>query len=85
MESGEANALTPLVLRVAVAFPFIAPLVRILPNHKRDSMNQFFATTIQKIIQQREELPPEQVNVALLFSLEIRLHLAFVHYNCILV
>lgn len=26
-------------------------------------MNRFFASTIQKIIQQREELPPEQVGV----------------------
>lgn len=47
-----------------VAFPFItAPLVRLIPNKRRDQMNQFFINSIQKIIKQREEEPPEQVNL----------------------
>nr|QQL94725.1 thromboxane a synthase 1 [Lateolabrax maculatus] len=44
-----------------IAFPFItAPLVRLIPNKRRDQMNQFFINSIQKIIKQREEEPPEQ-------------------------
>ncbi|XP_050925216.1 thromboxane-A synthase [Lates calcarifer] len=44
-----------------IAFPFIAaPLVRLIPNRRRDQMNQFFINSIQKIIKQREEQPPEQ-------------------------
>lgn len=46
-----------------VAFPFIAaPLVGLIPNKRRDQMNQFFINSIRKIIKQREEQPPEQVN-----------------------
>lgn len=45
------------------AFPSLAaPLVGIIPNKRRDDMNHFFIRTIQKIIKQREEQPPEQVN-----------------------
>uniref|UniRef100_A0A8C4NU47 Thromboxane-A synthase n=1 Tax=Dicentrarchus labrax TaxID=13489 RepID=A0A8C4NU47_DICLA len=44
-----------------IAFPFImAPLAGLIPNKRRDQMNQFFINSIQKIIQQREEQPPEQ-------------------------
>ncbi|KAF3689068.1 Thromboxane-A synthase [Channa argus] len=44
-----------------IAFPFIAaPLAGLIPNRKRDQMNQFFISIIQKIIKQREEQPPEQ-------------------------
>lgn len=50
-----------------VAFPFIAaPLVRLIPNRRRDQMNQFFINSIQKIIKQREEQPPEQVNLTVI-------------------
>ncbi|XP_032378719.1 thromboxane-A synthase [Etheostoma spectabile] len=44
-----------------LAFPFImAPLARLIPNKRRDQMNQFFIQCIQRIIKQREEQPPEQ-------------------------
>uniref|UniRef100_A0A671YJX6 Thromboxane-A synthase n=1 Tax=Sparus aurata TaxID=8175 RepID=A0A671YJX6_SPAAU len=44
-----------------IAFPFLAaPLVGLIPNKRRDEMNQFFINSIQKIIEQREEQPPEQ-------------------------
>ncbi|XP_068459667.1 thromboxane-A synthase isoform X2 [Clinocottus analis] len=44
-----------------IAFPFITPpLVRFIPNKRRDQMNQFFINSIQKIIQQREEQPAEE-------------------------
>uniref|UniRef100_A0A665W4S1 Thromboxane-A synthase n=1 Tax=Echeneis naucrates TaxID=173247 RepID=A0A665W4S1_ECHNA len=44
-----------------IAFPSImAPLARFIPNKRRDQMNQFFIKSIQRIIQQREEQPPEQ-------------------------
>ncbi|KAF1387109.1 hypothetical protein PFLUV_G00101850 [Perca fluviatilis] len=44
-----------------LAFPFImAPLARLIPNKRRDQMNQFFIHSIQRIIKQREEQPPEQ-------------------------
>ncbi|XP_029289316.1 thromboxane-A synthase [Cottoperca gobio] len=44
-----------------IAFPFIAvPLAGLIPNKRRDQMNQFFINSIQKIIKQREEQPPEQ-------------------------
>ncbi|XP_069561396.1 thromboxane-A synthase [Brachyistius frenatus] len=44
-----------------IAFPFImAPLAGLIPNKRRDEMNQFFIKIIQKIIKQREEQPPEQ-------------------------
>ncbi|XP_056907891.1 thromboxane-A synthase isoform X3 [Takifugu flavidus] len=50
----------PIMLFFA-AFPSLAaPLVGIIPNKKRDNMNHFFIRTIQKIIKQREEQPPEQ-------------------------
>ncbi|XP_029009808.2 thromboxane-A synthase [Betta splendens] len=44
-----------------IAFPSImAPLAGLIPNKRRDQMNQFFISSIQKIIKQREEQPPEQ-------------------------
>uniref|UniRef100_A0A8C9YV96 Thromboxane-A synthase n=1 Tax=Sander lucioperca TaxID=283035 RepID=A0A8C9YV96_SANLU len=44
-----------------LAFPFVmAPLARLIPNKRRDQMNQFFIHSIQRIIKQREEQPPEQ-------------------------
>lgn len=47
-----------------VAFPLIfAPLAGLIPNKRRDQMNHFFINSIQKIIKQREEQPPEQVNL----------------------
>ena len=47
-----------------VAFLFImAPLARLIPNKRRDQMNQFFIKSIQQIIKQREEQPPEQVTL----------------------
>lgn len=47
-----------------MAFPFLAaPLVRLFPNSRRDNVNRFFVSSIQKIIQQREEQPPEQVKL----------------------
>ncbi|KAM4734352.1 thromboxane-A synthase [Anableps anableps] len=44
-----------------IAFPNImAPIARFIPNKRRDQMNSFFISTIQKIIKQREEQPPSQ-------------------------
>ncbi|XP_061773835.1 thromboxane-A synthase isoform X1 [Nerophis ophidion] len=44
-----------------IAFPHItAPLVGIIPNKRRRQMNEFFINSIQRIIRQREEQPPEQ-------------------------
>ncbi|CAL9697376.1 unnamed protein product [Knipowitschia caucasica] len=44
-----------------IAFPVIlGPVARLIPNKRRDQMNQFFISTIRKIIIQREEQPPEQ-------------------------
>lgn len=43
----------------------MAPLAGRLPNKRRDKMNGFFINSIQKIIKQREEQPPEQVDIAL--------------------
>lgn len=49
------------IMFVFIAFPFlIAPLANIIPNKRRDDMNNFFISCIQKIIRQRDELPPEQ-------------------------
>ncbi|KAA0715124.1 Thromboxane-A synthase [Triplophysa tibetana] len=44
-----------------IAFPFLLnPLAGLIPNKSRDEMNRFFISCIQKIIKQRDELPPEQ-------------------------
>uniref|UniRef100_A0A8C2I6G8 Thromboxane-A synthase n=1 Tax=Cyprinus carpio TaxID=7962 RepID=A0A8C2I6G8_CYPCA len=44
-----------------VAFPFLLkPLAGLLPNKSRDEMNSFFIQCIQKMIKQRDDLPPEQ-------------------------
>ncbi|XP_057203960.1 thromboxane-A synthase [Triplophysa rosa] len=44
-----------------IAFPFLLnPLSGLIPNKSRDEMNRFFISCIQKIIKQRDELPPEQ-------------------------
>ncbi|XP_038146923.1 thromboxane-A synthase [Cyprinodon tularosa] len=49
------------IMLVFMAFPHIfAPIARFLPNKRRDQMNGFFTSIIQKIIQQREEQPPSQ-------------------------
>ncbi|KAM7414188.1 hypothetical protein PAMA_019147 [Pampus argenteus] len=49
------------VILFSLAFPFImAPLARFIPNKRRDLTNQFFINSIQRIIKQREEQPPEQ-------------------------
>ncbi|XP_030586628.1 thromboxane-A synthase-like isoform X2 [Archocentrus centrarchus] len=49
------------ILLFFMAFPFImASLSRFIPNKRRDKMNHFFINSIQKIIKQREEQPPEQ-------------------------
>ncbi|XP_061532764.1 thromboxane-A synthase [Phycodurus eques] len=44
-----------------IAFPHImAPLAGIIPNKRRRQMSEFFINSIQWIIRQREEQPPEQ-------------------------
>ncbi|XP_029992926.1 thromboxane-A synthase [Sphaeramia orbicularis] len=49
------------IMLLFIAFPFImAPLAGLIPNKRRDQMNQFFISSIRKIIKQREEQPPEQ-------------------------
>lgn len=49
------------IMLLLIAFPFIlAPVARLIPNKRRHQMNQFFIHSIQKIIKQREEQPPEQ-------------------------
>ncbi|XP_049339562.1 thromboxane-A synthase isoform X1 [Astyanax mexicanus] len=49
------------IMFVFMAFPFlIRPLSSIIPNKSRDEMNGFFISCIQKIIKQRDELPPNQ-------------------------
>lgn len=49
------------IMLLFIAFPFIlAPLAKLIPNKRRDQMNQFFISSIQKIIKQREDQPPEQ-------------------------
>lgn len=49
------------IMFVFMAFPFlIRPLISIIPNKSRDEMNGFFISCIQKIIKQRDELPPNQ-------------------------
>lgn len=50
-----------LLLLSTVAFPFLAPLARVIPNKRRDEMNNFFINCIQKIIRQRDEQPVEEV------------------------
>lgn len=49
------------ILLFFMAFPFLAaPMAKLLPNERRDKMNNFFINSIQKIIKQREEQPPEE-------------------------
>ncbi|XP_062403802.1 thromboxane-A synthase isoform X3 [Sardina pilchardus] len=48
------------IVFVFIMFPFMFPLMRFLPNKNRDDMNSFFISCIQKMIQQRDELPPDQ-------------------------
>ncbi|XP_020495450.2 thromboxane-A synthase [Labrus bergylta] len=49
------------IMMFFIAFPFIAaPLAGLIPNKRRDKMNNFFINCIQRIIEQREEQPPEQ-------------------------
>nr|XP_029490467.1 thromboxane-A synthase-like [Oncorhynchus nerka] len=49
------------IMFVFIAFPFLAPLARVIPNKRRDEMNNFFVNCIQKIIRQRDEQPVEEV------------------------
>ncbi|XP_041966893.1 thromboxane-A synthase isoform X3 [Alosa sapidissima] len=48
------------IVFVFIMFPFLIPVLRFLPNKNRDDMNTFFISCIQKMIRQRDELPPEQ-------------------------
>uniref|UniRef100_A0A673WII6 Thromboxane-A synthase n=1 Tax=Salmo trutta TaxID=8032 RepID=A0A673WII6_SALTR len=48
------------IMFVFIAFPFLAPLARVIPNKRRDEMNNFFINCIQKIIRQRDEQPVEE-------------------------
>uniref|UniRef100_A0A8C2ISA3 Thromboxane-A synthase n=1 Tax=Cyprinus carpio TaxID=7962 RepID=A0A8C2ISA3_CYPCA len=44
-----------------MAFPcLLQPLAGLLPSKSRDEMNSFFIKCIQKMIKQRDDLPPEQ-------------------------
>ncbi|TRY82831.1 hypothetical protein DNTS_022047 [Danionella cerebrum] len=44
-----------------LAFPFLLrPIAGLLPNKSRDEMNSFFIQCIQKMIKQRDDLPPDQ-------------------------
>ncbi|XP_071756411.1 thromboxane-A synthase-like [Centroberyx gerrardi] len=44
-----------------IAFPSIlAPVVEFLPNKRQNQINNFFSSSIKKIIKQRDEQPPEQ-------------------------
>ncbi|KAL2093806.1 hypothetical protein ACEWY4_011118 [Coilia grayii] len=45
---------------VFMMFPALMPLLRLLPNKNRDDMNSFFISCIQRMIQQRDQTPPEQ-------------------------
>lgn len=45
-----------------VTFPFlIGPLHGLMKDTDRSEMNKFFTSCIQKLIKQRDELPPSQV------------------------
>ncbi|XP_031420381.1 thromboxane-A synthase [Clupea harengus] len=48
------------IVFVFIMFPFLVPLLRLLPSKNRDEMNIFFISCIKKMIQQRDELPPDQ-------------------------
>ncbi|XP_054632528.1 thromboxane-A synthase isoform X2 [Dunckerocampus dactyliophorus] len=49
------------IMMFFIAFPHIvAPLAGLIPNKRRSQMNNFFINSIQRIIRQREEQPPEQ-------------------------
>ncbi|XP_068595104.1 thromboxane-A synthase [Brachionichthys hirsutus] len=49
------------IIMFVFAFPFIATLLeRLVPNKREDQINQFFISSIQKIIRQREAQPPEE-------------------------
>ncbi|MBN3299316.1 thromboxane-A synthase [Amia ocellicauda] len=48
----------PVVL-LFIVFPFlISPLIRIVPNKRRDELNSFFVSCIRNMIKHREEQPP---------------------------
>ncbi|KAL0968495.1 hypothetical protein UPYG_G00267600 [Umbra pygmaea] len=47
-------------MAVLIAFPFLTPLARILPNKRRDDINKFFINCIKKIIRQRDQQPVEE-------------------------
>ncbi|XP_062860332.1 thromboxane-A synthase [Trichomycterus rosablanca] len=49
------------VILILMMFPFLmAPLSGLIPSKDRDEMNSFFTACIQKLIKQRDELPPSQ-------------------------
>ncbi|XP_063068907.1 thromboxane-A synthase-like [Engraulis encrasicolus] len=48
------------ILFPAIMFPFLVPLLGCLSNREREEVNGFFISCIQKMIQQRDETPPEQ-------------------------
>ncbi|XP_017274474.1 thromboxane-A synthase isoform X2 [Kryptolebias marmoratus] len=50
----------PLVLFSILFSKIMAPLVRIIPNKRREEIDKFFISSIKKIIKQREEQPPDQ-------------------------
>uniref|UniRef100_W5NJU7 Thromboxane-A synthase n=1 Tax=Lepisosteus oculatus TaxID=7918 RepID=W5NJU7_LEPOC len=50
----------PMVM-LLIAFPFlISPLIRIVPNKRRDELNNFFVSSIKNMIKHREEQPANE-------------------------
>lgn len=71
-----------------LAFPFLLqPLAALLPNKSRDEMNSFFIQCIQKMIKQRDDLPPEQRRRDFLqLMLDVRTsnnHLSLEHFDVV--
>ncbi|KAI2653438.1 Thromboxane-A synthase [Labeo rohita] len=71
-----------------MAFPFLLqPLAGLLPNKSRDEMNSFFIKCIQKMIKQRDDLPPEQRRRDFLqLMLDVRAtnkHLSVEHFDVV--
>uniref|UniRef100_A0A8C6KY37 Thromboxane-A synthase n=1 Tax=Nothobranchius furzeri TaxID=105023 RepID=A0A8C6KY37_NOTFU len=52
--------LKPLTLFTILCPTFMTPLVRLIPNKRQVQIDKFFISSIQKIIKQREEQPPDQ-------------------------
>ncbi|KAL1257022.1 hypothetical protein QQF64_012567, partial [Cirrhinus molitorella] len=71
-----------------MAFPFLLkPLAGLLPNKSRDEMNTFFIKCIQKMVKQRDDLPPEQRRRDFLqLMLDVRAsnkHLSLEHFDVV--